>query len=343
MKQVFNPFVNVFLISFVLLALGFHFSVKTIDPRGNFGRQIFPLVVSNPRAEKMKFFLESKRDYETFLLCSSRCHRMDPDYMSRQFRSKTFNFSVNSARAEDFLAITRLIFENNTIPIKNLILAVDPSTFGPFPEYYFDHRLFHNKVLWDYADVRLGKKKIVPKPVNIYSWQFLRDSFISLYLAISGSKDYGFVEHGKIVDRTLRTKSSDQVKKEVIAKGMKAFDWENLTVLSQDRIDLVKKIVDLGQRFDVDILFLIMPYSPGYIAHANEETRKDLWKSQRALKETLEKFLGATRDNVFIYIENSLFNGVDDYSNEIHPGFQTSRALIDALAARRNWAAGEPL
>src|ERR1035438_3833214 len=80
-----------------------------IDPRRDFGTGIFPVISLDSRRDKMKRFEEYNRRkaVDGIVLGSSRSMKLACGELDAKTGLRWFNFSVDSARAEDYLAIYR--------------------------------------------------------------------------------------------------------------------------------------------------------------------------------------------------------------------------------------------
>lgn len=80
-----------------------------LDPRGDFNTGVFPTIVRDSRSHKMKSFSlkNVSQTTEGLVFGSSRAMKLDPKDLESATGYRFFNFAVDSARAEDYLAIYR--------------------------------------------------------------------------------------------------------------------------------------------------------------------------------------------------------------------------------------------
>jgi hypothetical protein len=99
-----------------------------VNPRGDFTTRFFPRVVLHDRGEKMQLFRRyfAGGAIEGVVLGSSRVMKFNPSELGSA-RERWFNFGVNSATAEDLLAIARWIKSQGCQPRK-LLIGIDTST-----------------------------------------------------------------------------------------------------------------------------------------------------------------------------------------------------------------------
>jgi hypothetical protein len=119
-------FLILFLITAVTLSLGYAALVRLVDPRGEFGTGVFPVVDLDIRVRKMQLF----RDYlataapEGLVVGSSRAMKLNPRTLEAATGHRFFNFAVDNARAEDYLAIYRWVHQQH-VQIKLLVIGLD--------------------------------------------------------------------------------------------------------------------------------------------------------------------------------------------------------------------------
>ncbi len=101
-----------------------------VDPRGDFGIRVFPTVSLDSRKEKMYLFDRSNRTrpVQGLVLGSSRAMKVAPEDLGRLTGKRWFNFSVDSARAEDYLAIYRWARRRDP-GLDSVLLGLDVEAF----------------------------------------------------------------------------------------------------------------------------------------------------------------------------------------------------------------------
>jgi hypothetical protein len=100
--------------------------LRTVDPRGEFGTGLFPIVVRDSRAEKMRLFSARRESHpvQGLILGSSRSMKLRPDVFREKTGLEFFNFAVENARAEDYLAIARWVRQQHVRPAM-LVVGLD--------------------------------------------------------------------------------------------------------------------------------------------------------------------------------------------------------------------------
>jgi hypothetical protein len=119
-------FLAVFLASLAVLSVVYAAIARWIDPRGDFGTRVFPVVELDARAEKMRLFraYAAAAPPEGLILGSSRAMKVRPDTLERATGRRFFNFAVDNARAEDYLAIYRWAREQGA-RLKVVVVGLD--------------------------------------------------------------------------------------------------------------------------------------------------------------------------------------------------------------------------
>lgn len=119
-------FLTLFLAALLALALLYAGIIRLVDPRGEFGTGLMPVVELDARAEKMRLFREyaATAAPEGLILGSSRAMKMCPRTLELETGHRFFNFAVDNARAEDYLAIYRWAREQD-MRIKVLVIGLD--------------------------------------------------------------------------------------------------------------------------------------------------------------------------------------------------------------------------
>jgi hypothetical protein len=102
-------FLAVFLAALFALSLLYVGIVRLVDPRGEFGTGLFPVVELDARAEKMRLFqvYAAATPPQGLILGSSRAMKVCPRTLEQATGRRFFNFAVDNARAEDYVAIYR--------------------------------------------------------------------------------------------------------------------------------------------------------------------------------------------------------------------------------------------
>lgn len=101
------------------------------------------------REKKCWQFLHLGRKIDTLILGSSKAQGFDPR-LAESAGYQTYNFWVNSGRAEDWYCIVRFVMEHNKTPLRNIIVCMDIEAFSNAVE--IDRRLLHTTYLSRYLE-----------------------------------------------------------------------------------------------------------------------------------------------------------------------------------------------
>src|SRR5438128_1064149 len=100
---------RVLVLTLVALCSAYLALVRVVDPRGEFRTGLFPRVTADARRDKMELFLrlQHRMPIEGLVLGSSRSMKLRPSTLKKETGLSFFNYSVEGAKAEDYLAIFR--------------------------------------------------------------------------------------------------------------------------------------------------------------------------------------------------------------------------------------------
>ena len=98
---------KVFLGVLVAVVIAYGLTAYLIDPRGDFAAERFPTVLFDARREKVKSFAKynEMEPVTGIILGSSRSMKLAGRRLDTATGRRWFNFSVDSARVEDYVAI----------------------------------------------------------------------------------------------------------------------------------------------------------------------------------------------------------------------------------------------
>jgi hypothetical protein len=119
-------FVALFLAVLAALGAPFVTAGRVVDPRDDFGGAVCPQVTMDSRRDKMRLFkgYAASGGVGGLILGSSRSMKLDPKELESRLGVRFFNFSVDNARAEDFLAIYRWVRTQGITP-RYLVVGLD--------------------------------------------------------------------------------------------------------------------------------------------------------------------------------------------------------------------------
>ncbi|WP_216327536.1 hypothetical protein [Deinococcus aestuarii] len=153
-----------------------------VDPRGQFGGGRFPTVTLDARRQKMDLFraFEEQAPVQGLILGSSRSMKLDPAVFSERTGLRFFNFTVDAAKAEDYLAIYRWAKAQGA-PIRRVMLGLDVEALHNDNALFTNFR--HNPDLRRMLSAEQGGAALVGVEANVsrfkdmFTVEYLRDTF----------------------------------------------------------------------------------------------------------------------------------------------------------------------
>ena len=195
-------------VDFVLFAAGVFAAaaaaVGIVDARGQFGTGIFPVVVSQTRAEKSRLFsaFHAAQPVDGLVIGSSRSMRVAPSFLSARTGRRFFNFGVDDARAEDYLAIERWVRSHGAAP-RLVIIGLDIEALHdddqPDPEFLTDARF--RRIVDGYDDGWTALRSYK----SVFTVWYALDTLASLRVSLRHDRRprYRFEQDGRLRNDTL--------------------------------------------------------------------------------------------------------------------------------------------
>jgi len=257
-------FLALFLAALAMLSLLYVGIIRVVDPHGDFGTGLFPVVETDLRTEKMRLFRAAMATAppEGLILGSSRAMKVCPRTLEAATGHRFFNFAVDTARAEDYLAIYRWVRQQGA-RIKFLVIGLDVealhdddrpegslivndalmSTLGP-------SALRDPGLLGELRRYRLVR--MVKKYKATFTIEYLTDALHSIGLVLRpDSKPVpimefepdGYLRYRRYeVERAAGTFRFDRDMERCLTKSLTRFD--NMTQLSRRRRAYLRRVVD---------------------------------------------------------------------------------------------------
>jgi len=311
-------FLACFVASAAALALAYAALVRLVDPRGEFGTGIFPVVRLDARAEKMRLFeaYRSVTQPEGLILGSSRTMKLSPRMLEAETGERFFNFAVDSARAEDDLAIYRWVRAQG-VPIKVVVIGLDVEALHdddrPDPGFVGNDRLV--EALAQGGLPELGILSRVPRPGPIRTLKKYKSTFTIAYLSdtvramrffaspesrplplMEFERD-GYLRYRRWeMERAAGTFRFDEDLERCLTKSLTRFD--QMTTLSRRRRAYVQALVDEAHADGARVLLWITSLHPVTARYLETHTSyATLLEATRAYKEAIARGTGvATYD-----------------------------------------------
>jgi hypothetical protein len=152
-----------FLLTLVVLAAAQISLARIVDPRGDFGTGRFPVLTLASRSTKPHLFEQynAVAPITGVVLGSSRAMKLMPSELDGLLADRFFNFGVDNARTEDYLAIYRWIRQQH-VPIRTVLIGLDVEALHD--NNTIDDRLRTNPALWQALQPALSPPSIRQLP-----------------------------------------------------------------------------------------------------------------------------------------------------------------------------------
>jgi len=252
-----------------------------VDPRRDFGTGIFPVVSLDSRGDKMRLFdqYNQRKAVEGIVVGSSRSMMLGCDELDAKTRWRWFNFSVDSARAEDYLAIYRWAKSKDS-RITALVVGLDVEALHDRID--FDGRLKANPGLM--GALGGGKPSAYRKTTDflammktVFSRYYLHDEFRSLLVALRPRPAFSaFGEDGVL--RYVQWDGERAAGRFDLQKNIKESREEyvrrldHMQGLSAKRKNQIESLVKEAQRDKVQVVLWITPVHPEVAKFLARET-----------------------------------------------------------------------
>ncbi len=329
-----GPFLRAFGVALVLLLVAVGGLVVLVDPLARFGTGLVPPVVTTDRDQQAALYRGRHPIPSLAILGSSRSKTLDPGCFSRVTGKPAFNFAVNGAGTEDFLAILRFLRVASHDALSEIYVGVDPETLQGDGGVH--RALSSSRALAPYLPA--GNQPLPRASVlaDLYGWQAVEAAVHSLLfrpapapglptlvLQPDGRQDYPRAERG-IADGTFDEPRTVLQSIPGILTRYQAFpalDPERTAYLRQ----FVREAADAGIR----VTAFIPPVHPAFVRAASLTP----WRERSA--ETVALLQSFESPGQFRYVETRLLP-VDSlrFVDAIHflsgPSALVAETLLDA-------------
>lgn len=313
-----NSFIKTFIFSSILFFAIMGGLVISVDPYDKLGINVFGFetkAVASPRENKYNMLQNSKKEYQAFILGSSSAHRFHTSVVEKITGFKTFNYSVQHATPEDYIAITRHILSKAKKP-KLFLIQLD--LYALNKNYATDNRLYKSP-LFDFL-----KEK---KQDNYFEQEFFDNNYFTLdalrdSLRVVGTNLFGEARHAYIEDGNYQ-------KEKAVSGNIPLIQFETREyVLDPQRISYLKEIKSLCEENDIN---LIVWSSPKSLEHLEK-----IFKSPR-LSESFKVFNEKAKELFPQYINfntiefSQKYNTTRYFRNSTHPTRELSDLVMEKL------------
>ncbi len=297
-------------------SMDFFTSIQALPPIGRFARKI-----------KTDNYLSTDRNYDAFILGSSRVDRFDAK-VADSLGYSCYNFFIFNSRMEDEYCIMRFLLDHNNIPIKHVILGLDPDMLHNTRD--MDWRLLATPNLNRYLDEkdRAGIKDQTARIVQVYCRMGLRSLVYSLKGINKGKNSQMVVENGNLVTTplpacTITQNLIESVKKEYMPM------LAPFTALDSTRLSYLDRLIDLCAANNIRLSVFITPLHPELQAFLAEGTQFD------SLQTSLIERMSHIQAKGYWFYDFSVpekFGGRnEDFHDAAHIGSFNSRRILELV------------
>ncbi len=161
--------------------------IQFVDPYGDSGAGRFPVLVLDSRRAKLRLLHQYAEHgpVDGIILGSSRSLLMRPEALAGGSKERVFNFAVDNAHIEDFLAIYHYALAQGISP-KFLVIGLDVASLQSDDVH---NPMFDRSDLKDYlTDVHAKPSRSFSQSVadvkDLYTKDYLKDAFKSILMKI---------------------------------------------------------------------------------------------------------------------------------------------------------------
>jgi hypothetical protein len=318
---------------FLALVLGFNISV---NPYGMYSVNWLNPIVWSERREKLVLLERYPEKIDLLILGSSRTMRLDPVIFNFLTGLKAFNLSVNHARTEDFLALTRYVCAKKSQKPKHLIVGVDMNSFRGFYEidnllkyypelFYFLDNNEQTKVL---DDLSIGWNKYVKGLSFHQTVQSFKS--ISTYLKHGQwENSYRFGQNGLLTYNKLEEKTEGNVRLNKILDQRIVSLQHKTTVFggfSEKRKVYFEELLGFCNKEDIRVTAVLLPDHPRIVKALKGTSFEKLNKSLKDLLAVVETSYGI---NIVDASRLESFDGdPNGFFDDIHMTHANSALLV---------------
>lgn len=311
--------INLFLLTFFFYICLYIF-ILSIDPYNKFNINFWNLntkAVSNFRNNKFRQIDSTNKNYELFLLGSSRIQRFDPEKIKKIIGLESYNYGVNNANPEDLLAILKhIVLKQKT---KVIFLQVD---FYMLNENIPLDKKLYNSPLYKYLD---DDNKVVDNKSNLFYFE-------KSYITFDAIKDsFNILIKNKITDFKPSYKKNGMLLPESIEKEVDLvktyFKQEYYSYkFSKKRISYLNKIKEICDNNNIELVVSISPMNKDHL----DLVIKDKFLNKRFIE--FKRIIVNIFDEVFDFNNEYVSNYYYPYwMDSIHPSENLTDIMIEII------------
>lgn len=308
-------YIVTFLTTVLLLGSALYGLILAVDPYNKFGYNLFSFetkAVDFARENKFNQVEHATKKYELFLMGSSSAHRYWTKELTRLSGLESYNYSIQSATPEDFIAMTRHILKKG-FPVKLIMISVD---FEAMSRATKTDDMFYSSPLKNFLKEVPAEELEADFFNNTYlTLGALGDSFKVIWVNLFGKANHAYLDDGDhIVEPLPRTLKVSQ------------FGYKNFEVDSK-RVQYLKTIVELGKKHGFKVMAFTSPLSQEHMDRINKDPK--IKASHEKFKHALVSIFGEIHD--FQNDGNRPFNSVEYFRDSNHPTHEFSTIILERI------------
>lgn len=306
-----DNFLKKFIIFSVIIFLMIGSLILAVDPYEKYGFNLFGFktkAVMFGREIKYIMVDNSKINYETFLLGSSSAHRFLSKDLKEITGYESFNYAVQHATVEDYLAQTRHVISRYKPKI--ILIQYDFYTLNNF--FKVDPRLY-NSQLKNYLHNNSNSYFNNTNEINAYlTLDAIRDTFRVIGVNLFSNPKHTYLKHGDY-----------PIEKEVVGKVELSQSGYGKYEISTRRVEMMKKIQQLCVKNEIELIAFTSPRS---IEHIESMKSQGLSNKLAEFKKTLSKVHGKVYD--FTNDSSKDYSLSKFFLNSSHPTTLLSKEML---------------
>jgi hypothetical protein len=312
-------FIKYFFLSTPLLFVALYGYIVAVDPYNKLGYNLFGFetkAVDFPRVNKFNQLEHTTKSYEAFILGSSAAHRYHTGTVKKLTGYKTYNYAVQSATPEDYLAMFNHI--TSRFDPKLIIISID---FYGLNKHHKTDEMFFLSPLKDY--LKEATEKRVSERVGIFNKTYftlsaLVDSLQVAWVNLFGESRHAYLEDGNY----MIEREANPYKQVVIGQfPYPPYDFD------QDRIEYYKEIKRRSDQLGIKLIVFTSPisYSHWLRIDKNELLKKRL----QEFKDILGDIFGKVHD--FNNEKMEFYEYPQYFGDSTHPSVMFSQMILEKV------------
>jgi hypothetical protein len=306
-------FITIFALTSIVLTSLLYGFILGVDPYNKFNYNLFNFetkAVDFARENKFNQIEHGTKNYEAFLLGSSPAHRFETKEIKRLTGLEAYNYAIQSGTPEDYVSITRHIFEK--FKPKLLILVLD---FESISEATKTDDMFYSSPLKKY----LSDAENVRAPFlnNAYlTLDALSDSFKVVWVNLFGKASHTYLENGDHIRAPL---GSGPI-------PVKQFNYDHYKI-DKRRLGYLQAIRDLANKNGAEVIVLTSPVSLEHLYKITAD--HDLSLRLLDFKRVLVEIFGELHD--FMNLGIADYNDRTFFNDSNHPTHDFSTLILEKV------------